>query len=89
MYGPRFAKNLLTTIRNLMKCSVGDEEKIMRVLGLWQSKQIFSDDITKAAFTLAREVSEQNKAADESLKQVLIADCKDTNFNLNNFKIEN
>jgi hypothetical protein len=71
MYGPRFAKNLLTTTRNLMKCSVTDEEKILRVLGLWQSKQIFSDDITKAAIALAKEESKQNKAADESLKQTL------------------
>ncbi|XP_062511467.1 SR-related and CTD-associated factor 8-like [Corticium candelabrum] len=63
MYSPRFAKNLLTTTRNLMQCIPGDEENIIRVLTIWQSKQLFSDDVTNSALALARQLTQSNKSS--------------------------
>ncbi|VDM96046.1 unnamed protein product [Thelazia callipaeda] len=41
VFGPRFALNMLTTLSNVLNCKPDDKLKIVRVLNLWKSHEIF------------------------------------------------
>ncbi|KAI6203243.1 hypothetical protein M3Y94_00533900 [Aphelenchoides besseyi] len=46
VFGPRFAKNLQTTLENaLAECSEDDKLKIVRVLNLWKTNNVFAPEL--------------------------------------------
>ena len=45
VFAPRFAKNIQTTFKNLLRCRESEIPKLVRVLNLWQKNGIYSPSV--------------------------------------------
>ncbi|CAF1420059.1 unnamed protein product [Adineta ricciae] len=72
VYGPRFAKNILSTLHQVNKCSSDERPKITRVLNLWEKNAIFSTDLIRQLF----EVQQYNGNIEDLSAAVVLPDDK-------------